>query len=63
MLRDDGWIWRVRAGKGERRVCWLPLVYRPLHPVVDTNIVISKETVALLTDSGRAVVLDFRGSA
>jgi WD40 repeat protein len=27
-LRDDGWIWWV-GRRSERRVCWVPLTYRP----------------------------------
>jgi WD40 repeat protein len=28
-LRNDGWIWQLGGGMGERRVCWLPPAYRP----------------------------------
>jgi len=56
-LRDDGWIWWVGAGRGERRVCWLPPACRPLYPDFNTNIIISWEIIVLVTDSGRLVVL------
>jgi len=57
-LRDDGWIWRVQAGRDERRLCWLPLVYRPLEPTVGENVVVTRDIVRLLADSGRIVVLE-----
>jgi len=59
-LRDDGWIWRVRAGRDERRVCWLPPAYRPQSPTVGRNVVVARDIVRLLADSGRVSVLEFR---
>jgi len=60
MLQDDGWLWRFQAGRGERRVCWLPPTYRPLEPTVGENIVVARDIVGLLADSGRVVVLEIR---
>ena len=59
-LRDDGWIWRVRAGRGDRRVCWLPPTYRPRRPTIGDNVVVARDIVRLLADSGRVVVLECR---
>jgi len=59
-LRNDGWIWRVQAGGDEQRVCWLPPAYRPLRPIVDKNIVVMRNIVRILADSGRVVVLEYR---
>ena len=59
-LRDDGWIWRVRAGGDERRVCWLPLAYRPLWPTVGEDVIIVRDIIRLLVDSGRVVVIECR---
>jgi len=58
-LRDDGWIWCIRAGAGDRRVCWLPPAYRPVKPIFHKNLAIARDTMMLVTDSGRAVVLNF----
>jgi len=41
-LRDDGWIWLVGGGIGERRVCWLPPTYRPVKPWLNENITLSR---------------------
>jgi hypothetical protein len=59
-LREDGWIWAVRRGKADRRVCWLPLTYRPVEPTFNKNIIILRDRIRLVTDSGRLVLLDCR---
>jgi len=57
-LRWDGWIWRVGGGRDEQRVCWLPPAYRPMVLEYNLNIVILQDSVRLVTDTGRLVVLD-----
>jgi len=59
-LRKDGWVWLVGGGKGERRVCWLPPAYRPAFPTFDINIATLSDSIRLVTDSGRLVVLDLK---
>jgi hypothetical protein len=58
-LREDGWIWLV-GGKRERRVCWLPPAFRSASPVLNKNIVTLRDSIRLVTDSGRIVVLDLK---
>jgi len=59
-LRDDGWVWFVGSGIGERRVCWLPPAYRPVLPTFNKNIVISRYKIMLVTGSGRSMSLDLK---
>jgi len=40
--------------------CWLPPTYRPLEPTVGENIVVARDIVGLLADSGRVAVLECR---
>jgi hypothetical protein len=58
-LRQDGWIWRV-GGTSDRRVCWLPLTYRRLKPIIGKDLVISQDKVMLIKDSRRLAVLDLK---
>jgi WD40 repeat protein len=58
-LREDGWIWQLE-GMDERRVCWLPQVYRPLKPKLNENTVISQDKIMLITESRRFVFLDLK---
>jgi len=59
-LRKDGWVWLVGGGKGERRVCWLPPAYRPTFPTFNVSIATLWDSIRLVTDSGRPVVLDLK---
>jgi hypothetical protein len=59
-LREDGWIWLVGGGKDDQRVCWLPPAYRPIMPTLNKNFVTLRDSVRLVTDSGRLVVLDLK---
>jgi WD40 repeat protein len=58
-LQKDGWIWQVGLA-GKRRVCWLPPAYRPAKPQFKWNFASLRDTVVLITDSGRLVVLKIR---
>jgi len=59
-LRKDGWVWLVGGDKGERRVCWLPPAYRPALPTFGVNIATLWDSIRLVTDSGRPVILDLK---
>jgi len=59
-LRDDGWILLVGREIGERRVCWLPPAYRPVQPTLNKNIVILRDGIRLVSDSGRLVFIDLK---
>jgi len=59
-LRKDGWVWLVGGAKGKRRVCWLPPAYRPTFPMFGVNIATLWDSIRLVTDSGRPVILDLK---
>ena len=58
-LREDGWIWLIRGGTGERRVCWLLPTYRPVLPWPHIFATL-QDSVRLVTDSQRLVVIDLK---
>jgi len=59
-LRKDGWIWLVGGREDERRICWIPPAFRPVQPMFETNIATFRDSVWMVGDSRRFVVLDWR---
>jgi len=50
-------VWEEEERTG---VCWLPPAYRPMTPLYNFNIVILRDSVRLVTGTGRLVVLELK---